>query len=84
MQVVIWHIYRECNAGADYLACMASRRLSGKWLQFNDVPHLLKGILKVSSWVFQHWDVRSLCFYDVLVGRCPILYLGSLPLVRFF
>ncbi|XP_042965908.1 uncharacterized protein LOC122299590 [Carya illinoinensis] len=45
----VMHVFREGNAGADFLARLASEKKSATWANFNDVPHILKGILKVDK-----------------------------------
>lgn len=49
LEVKVRHIYREENAEADFLTRWASARGTGTWNSYNEVPHLLKGILKVDK-----------------------------------
>ncbi|XP_042954520.1 uncharacterized protein LOC122290907 [Carya illinoinensis] len=49
LEFKVKHTYREGNAGADFLARMASDQKNGTWNSYHEVPHLLKGILKVDK-----------------------------------
>ncbi|XP_040988931.1 uncharacterized protein LOC121236547 [Juglans microcarpa x Juglans regia] len=49
LRLKIRHVYRECNAEAGFLARLASRQHFGMWVHLRDVPHQLKGILRVDK-----------------------------------
>lgn len=47
-QFVFHHIFRECNAGANFLPRIVAL-LPTTWMTYAEIPHRLKGILKLDK-----------------------------------
>lgn len=49
MFVTIQHVYRECNAAANFLALLGAEGTNKNWHQYMELPHRLRGILKIDK-----------------------------------